>query len=70
MEFRSLASSNINGIAYDRDRQVLTVEFKNRSRYSYEGVPLDVYDDFLSASSAGEFFAENVKDVYPYRRVG
>ena len=69
MEFVSVLSSNIQGINYDKVAQVLTVEFKSGSRYAYRGVPEEVYDDFLEAGSKGSFFANSIKDSYPYTRV-
>ncbi len=70
MEFRSLSSSNVSGIHYDKNTETLTVEFTSGGRYAYKGVPEDVYDDFLSAPSPGSFFADNVKGSYAYTRVG
>lgn len=70
MEFKALASSNIGGIHYDVNTQTLTVEFKSGSRYAYHGVPADVVQDFENAGSPGQFFASDIKDTYPYARVG
>lgn len=69
MEFTAVASSNINGIAYKEASQELFVEFKGGSRYRYDGVDQDTYDDFMSSPSKGSFFAENIKDAYPTTRV-
>lgn len=70
MEFHALTSSNVRGVHYDRDTNVLTVEFTSGSRYAYKGVPADVYDDFITAGSPGSYFADNVKDAFAYARVG
>lgn len=70
MEFISVSSSNIRGVNYDRDRQVLTVEFTSGSKYAYKGVGPETYDDFITAPSPGTFFADNVKGIYEYNRVG
>jgi hypothetical protein len=62
-------SSNIAGFDYDKDRQVLTVEFKNGGRYNYYEVPETVFDGMKAASSKGQFLAQNVKSIYRYARV-
>ena len=68
MEFQSLVSSNIQGIAYNEAEHTLHVEFKNGGRYTYKNVPQDVYEDFLSAGSPGSFFASEIKDVYTFSK--
>jgi hypothetical protein len=62
-------SSNIAGFDYDKDRQVLTVEFKNGGRYNYYDVPETVFEGMKAASSKGQFLAQSVKGIYRYARV-
>ena len=62
-------SSNIAGFDYDKDRQVLTVEFKNGGRYNYYDVPETVFEGMKAASSKGQFLAQSVKSIYRYARV-
>lgn len=69
MEFKAVVSSNLLGVAYDEDKQQLFVEFKGGAKYRYDGVDQDEYDNFMSASSKGQYFAQNIKDSYPYERV-
>jgi hypothetical protein len=69
MDFQPVTSSNIRGAHYDRDTSTLTVQFTNGSRYAYSAVPADVYDDLITASSPGTYFADNVKGAYSYARV-
>lgn len=69
MEYQAVASSNINGVAYDAAKQELYIEFKGGARYKYSGVPEDDYDGLMGAPSKGQFFASNIKDAYPYQRV-
>jgi len=61
-------SSNITRFDYDLDRHVLTVEFKNGATYNYYDVPKSVFDQMKTASSKGQFLAQNVKGVYRYAR--
>ena len=69
MEFQVVISSNIRGIAYNKDTQELFVDFTSGSKYKYSGVPQEDYDDFLSAPSKGSFFHDNIRDTYPSTQV-
>lgn len=69
VEFRSVVSSNVQGIAYEDATSTLYVEFKGGSRYAYSSVPKEEYEAFLEASSPGQFFNNNIKDAYPTRRM-
>lgn len=69
MEFQAIASSTIAGAHYNYETSVLTIEFKSGAKYEYSGVPEDDYQGLVDASSAGSFFHNNIKDVYPTKRV-
>lgn len=69
VEFTSVQSSNLSGVHYDPDTQVLTVEFKNGGQYSYADVPQDEYDSLMGAGSKGSYFNNYIKDSYTARRV-
>lgn len=62
-------SSSLAGFDYDKDKLVLTVEFKNGGRYSYFDVPEVVFERMKTAQSRGQFLAQNVKNIYRYARV-
>lgn len=68
MEFTAVVSSNINGVAYDKEARQMYVEFSGGLKYKYSGMSPDTYEDFLDAPSKGEFFAQNIKGQYPYTR--
>lgn len=61
-------SSNISRFKYDPERSVLTVEFHNGGRYDYFDVPEQVFQSMVSASSKGQFLAQNIKGRYRYAR--
>jgi hypothetical protein len=63
------ASSMITGLAYDASEELLEIEFKNGKTYRYSSVPEDVYRDFVSASSAGDFFLKNIRSRYRFHEV-
>jgi len=60
-----LDSSAIRRVTYNPKTQKMNVKFVGTGKqYTYVGVPKDVYDDFIDASSAGQFFNDNIKDDY------
>jgi len=65
-----VSSSNIVSVGYDAPSETLEVEFMSGSVYQYYNVPQSIYDAFLAASSAGQFLAYQIKNVFPYSRVG
>lgn len=60
-------SSNIAVV--EHEGQILYVTFKNRSKYSYEGVTENLYEQLVNAESVGKFFNKNVKGVFPFKKV-
>ncbi len=61
-------SSNISGFGYDKTSYVLTVEFKNGSKYDYYDVPNQLYESMKVAPSKGQFLAHNIKGNFRYAR--
>jgi hypothetical protein len=56
-------------MAYDEARKVLTIEFKNGSRYEYYDLPANVFQQMKAAASKGQFLSANIKGHYRYARV-
>lgn len=65
-----VSSSNIASAGYDAASETLEVEFMNGSVYQYYNVSQAIYDAFVAAPSAGRFFAYQIKNAFPYSRVG
>lgn len=57
-------SSNIAGAGYDAETRVLTVRFHSGLAYQYENVPENIYDELVSAPSAGRYFNANIKNQF------
>jgi hypothetical protein len=64
-----VSSSSIVSIGYDPGTLTLEVEFTGGSVYQYFGVPETVYQEFIRASSKGQFLHANIKDNYRYTRM-
>lgn len=70
MRREQVSSSSITSVGYDEPSETLEVEFQNGSIYQYYNVPQSIYAEFRAASSAGQFLAYQIKNVFPYSRVG
>jgi len=62
-------STQIKEVGYDESTQTLEVKFRNRSVYQYDGVPSATHEALMAAPSMGGYFYQNIRDVFPYRRV-
>lgn len=70
MNREPVASSNIAAIGYDEASQTLEVEFTSGALYQYYNVTQVVFEQLMQASSKGQFLAYQIKNSYPYSRVG
>ena len=60
-----LDSSAISKVTYNKKTQKMNVRFVGTGKsYTYVGVPKQVYQDFIDAPSAGQFFNDYIKDDY------
>jgi hypothetical protein len=69
MKRQTVASSNIASIGYDADSQTVEIAFLNGGVYQYFDVPQHVYEELMSASSHGQYLAQNIKGAYRYSKV-
>ena len=68
--YRTIVSStNIRSIGYDPQSAVLEVEFTSGDVYQYFNVPENLYQQFLHASSHGQFLNDNIRYNYRYQKV-
>jgi hypothetical protein len=65
-----VASSNIVSVGYDNDSETLEIEFQNGSVYQYYNVSSMIYEAFMAAPSKGQFLAFQIKNQFPFSRVG
>jgi len=62
-------SSNIQSIGYDVQSTTLEVEFTSGDVYQYFDVPDFLYQQFLNASSHGQFLNDNIRYNYRYQKI-
>ena len=54
---------------YDRVTGELVIELRNGGIYKYVMVPASIFSELKTASSAGRFFIEDIRDCYTYGRL-
>lgn len=64
MDRATLDSDAIDRIAYDGERAVLSIWFRETGRYLYQDVPGAVYEALRTAPSAGRYFNRCIKPRY------
>lgn len=66
MDRTPVSSSDIDSIWYSEENEILEIEFHSWGIYQYSWVPLSEYQNLMSAGSHGSYFAQNIKNVYPF----
>ncbi|MBD2614840.1 KTSC domain-containing protein [Nostoc punctiforme FACHB-252] len=64
-----VSSSMAAAVGYDRDEQILQVEFQNGAVYQYLGVDEDTWEDLHTSDSIGSFFNQQIRGRYDCDRV-
>lgn len=62
-------SSQVRSIGYEKEKQVLQIEFSSGGVYDYFGVPESVYEEFIHAESLGQFVGTRIRGAYEYKRL-
>ncbi|MFH0810919.1 MAG: KTSC domain-containing protein [Pseudomonadota bacterium] len=70
MQRTVVPSSSISSIGYDSASETLEVEFQNGSVYQYYNVGQTIYDQIMIAPSKGQFLNSQIRNAFPYSRVG
>lgn len=70
MDMQPVSSSDLAAVGYDEDTATLRIEFLKGGTYEYHGVPKDIYDGLINASSKGKYFDQFIKKGgYPYSKI-
>jgi lysyl-tRNA synthetase class 2 len=54
----------IASVTYDPDAGTLDITFQSGRTYTYDSVPVDVAEGFVSADSPGQYYHAAIKDIY------
>lgn len=70
MNRQEVSSTNIRSIGYDKEKELLEVEFMKGGVYQYSGVPEEIYKALVNAESKGKAFFRFIKSRgYKYEKV-
>ena len=70
MEMIPVSSSNVYAIGYCGETAVLRVQFNNGGIYDYQGIPQEIFEGLLAASSKGQFLNQFIKKAgYPFSKI-
>ena len=69
MRYISVSASDLSAVGYDPKSKTLEIQFHN-GIYRYSNVSESVYNGLMSASSHGVYFYQNIKEKYPYSKIG
>ena len=60
----AVESSVLAQVAYDEQRAVLHLEFRDGANYQYFGVSSQTYRDLLRAESKGAYFNQHIRSAF------
>jgi hypothetical protein len=66
MNSTAVESSVLTKVAYEEARRLLRLEFRTRTIYQYFGVPAELHQALLQASSKGSYFSQVIRGYFPY----
>jgi KTSC domain len=69
MKMIAVDSTTLRTVGYDPERQLLQIEFQNRSIYQYFEVPQSVYEELMEAPSKGAYFNRTIRPRFDHARV-
>lgn len=65
----AVQSTTLRIVGYDADRQLLQLEFHNRTTYQYFHVPAEIHEGLLQAPSKGTYFNRFIREKFAYSKV-
>ncbi|WNY23140.1 hypothetical protein MmiHf6_04430 [Methanimicrococcus hongohii] len=63
-EMKPVSSPAIKSIGYDKEHEILYVEFHESGLYRYHDVPPKVYDALMSDRHHARYYDEHIKTKY------
>ncbi len=65
----SVKSSMMISVGYDPKTEILEIEFSEKDIYEYYAVRINIYNNFMKASSLGKYFHKHIKNNYQFRKI-
>ena len=54
---------------YETGREILRVAFHDQTAYEYTGVPAQLYEALVNASSKGVYFNRTIRGRFPHKEI-
>lgn len=70
IEMVPVSSSNLESVGYDSSTQTMKIRFLNGSEYVFLNIPPLEFESLIQASSIGSYFNRNIRNSYPYEKIG
>jgi hypothetical protein len=64
MDVTAVVSTTLATVAYDHASHILQLEFRSGAVYRYFGVPAEMHDGLLGASSKGRYFNREIREHF------
>lgn len=64
MDFEPIKSSSMAAVGYDKENQVLGVQFHNGREYHYQGVHPLIHQELMTAESPGKYFQTSIRNIF------
>ena len=68
-DMKTVESSNIDKIGYNKIEQNLYISFLRSGLYIYINVPESEFNSLMQSSSKGKYFSINIKRKYQYKKI-
>lgn len=69
MQRRIVKSSIIQSIGYDKEKQVLEIEFRTGEVRGYREVPQELYNEMKEAKSLGKFYLKYIRKKFEWLQI-
>ncbi|WP_292348007.1 MULTISPECIES: KTSC domain-containing protein [unclassified Methanoregula] len=70
LERQLVQSSNLRSVSYDAAKKNLEIEFRSGIIHQYQNVPSRIHTGLMTASSAGIYYADNIKNRFRTVSIG
>ena len=66
---QEVKSSNIKSVGYDKENEILEIEFKSGATWEYLAVTEEKYKEMMEADSIGRYFIKNIRGFHCGQKV-
>lgn len=64
ISLNGVMSSLLSAVGYNREKQILAVEFSSGAIFHYAGVPPDLFQAFIESESYGRYYSQHIRGKF------